>query len=183
MQPKFLNMSKSNAPTAATKTPFAIINHPATKVSVIGIICIFLAVVTGAAAVPLQVHLPLQSSFLKLSWRQLSMIPYLWVAGAVQMYFEKDFSIKRLFKKDLLKKFIVMGVIGDCMSLCHLLAGTYSIMTHAFVFQNLGGSLIVLYSLLRGIEVHKLELIGTAVSLLGCLITVTDKGAQKVNPE
>lgn len=75
-----------------------------------------------------------------------------------------------------------MGVIGDLMSLCHLLAGTYSIMTHCFIFQNLGGCLIVTYSLLMGLDVHKYETLGTAISFLGCIITVLDVNAQKVDP-
>jgi Na+-driven multidrug efflux pump len=74
-----------------------------------------------------------------------------------------------------------MGVIGDFMSLCHLLSGTYSIMTHSFVFQNLGGSLIVLYSLFRGLDVHRFEMIGTAISFVGCIITVLDASAKKVD--
>jgi hypothetical protein len=74
-----------------------------------------------------------------------------------------------------------MGVIGDFMSLCHLLSGTYSIMTHSFVFQNLGGSLIVLYSLFRGLDVHRFEMIGTGISFVGCIITVLDASAKKVD--
>ena len=69
------------------------------------------------------------------------------------------------------------------MSLCHLLAGTYSIMTHAFVFQNLGGCLIVTYSLLRGLDVHRFEMLGTGIAFLGCIVTVLDRNAHKVDSE
>ena len=54
--------------TAATKTQL-ISPSKATKISIVGIVCLVLTVVTGALAIPLQLHLPLNSSFLKLSWR------------------------------------------------------------------------------------------------------------------
>lgn len=79
-QPKF-NFTRKSLTTAATKTPMVNLNNSINKFSILGIVCLVLAVVTGAGAVPLQVHLPLKSSFLKLSWRQMSMLPYLWVAG------------------------------------------------------------------------------------------------------
>lgn len=81
----------------------------------------------------------------------------------------------------MLKKFILMGIVGDCMSLCALLSGTYSIMTHSFIFNNMGGCLIVIYSFLVGINVHKYEIIGTGISFLGCIITVLDSKAKKVD--
>lgn len=54
--------------TAATKTQLNMINQR-TKVSIIGAISLVMTVVAGALAIPLQVNLPLNSSFLKLSWR------------------------------------------------------------------------------------------------------------------
>ena len=68
IQPKF-NFTRKSLTTAATKTPFPALNNVINKVSVIGVVCLVLAVITGAGAVPLQVHLPLKSSFLKISWR------------------------------------------------------------------------------------------------------------------
>jgi drug/metabolite transporter (DMT)-like permease len=82
----------------------------------------------------------------------------------------------------MLSKFIIMGIVGDCMSLCGLLSGTYSIMTHSFIFNNLGGCLIVVYSILMRKEVHKFEILGTCISFLGCIITVLDGKAKKVDP-
>jgi drug/metabolite transporter (DMT)-like permease len=75
-----------------------------------------------------------------------------------------------------------MGVVGDCMSLCGLLSGTYSIMTHSFIFNNLGGCLIVIYSVLTRKVVHKYEILGTGISFIGCIITVLDAKAKKVDP-
>ena len=115
-----------------------------------------MAVVSGAAAIPLQVHLPIKSSFLKLSWRQLCMIPFLWGSAIAQLYITKErINYKVIMRKDMVQRILVAAVIGNCMSLCGVFSGTYTIMTHSFVFTNLGGSLIVIYSLISGIPVHK----------------------------
>jgi drug/metabolite transporter (DMT)-like permease len=54
-------------------------------------------------------------------------------------------------------------------------------MSHALIFSNLGGILIVIYSLIRRKYVHKLEILGTIIAVLGCGLTVLDKSAKKVD--
>ena len=76
---------------------------------------------------------------------------------------------------------LIVAFIGNVMSLCNVFAGSYTIMTHALIFSNLGGIVLVVYSLIRRIFVHKLEIIGTSIAVLGCLITVLDRNAKKVD--
>jgi hypothetical protein len=54
-------------------------------------------------------------------------------------------------------------------------------MSHALIFSNLGGILIVAYSLFRGRFVHRLEIIGSTIAILGCGITILDTKAKKVD--
>lgn len=42
--------------------------------------------------------------------------------------------------------------------------------------------MIVIYSLIRGIDVHRFEIIGTGISFIGCIVTVMDVNAKKVDP-
>ena len=81
----------------------------------------------------------------------------------------------------MLKTFIIVGIIGDLMSLCGTYAGQYTIMSHVLIFSNLGGALIVIFSVIRGNFVHKWEIFGTIVALLGCTVTVMDAKAKKVD--
>jgi drug/metabolite transporter (DMT)-like permease len=67
------------------------------------------------------------------------------------------------------------------MSLCGTFSGQYTIMSHVLIFSNLGGVLIVIFSVLRGIFVHKQEIMGTIIALFGCIITVLDQKAKKVD--
>lgn len=76
---------------------------------------------------------------------------------------------------------LIVAFIGDLMSLSNVFAGQYTIMTHCLIFSNLGGIVLVIVSLVRRIFVHKLEIIGTSIALLGCLITVLDRKAMKVD--
>lgn len=52
LEPKF-SFTRKSLTTAATKTPMAVLSQVNTKVSIIGIVCLVLAVITGAGAVPL----------------------------------------------------------------------------------------------------------------------------------
>ena len=54
-------------------------------------------------------------------------------------------------------------------------------MSHVLIFSNLGGVLIVIFNVFRGEFVHKLEIFGTVIALIGCTVTVMDANAQKVD--
>ena len=54
-------------------------------------------------------------------------------------------------------------------------------MSHVLIFSNLGGVLIVIHSMAKGEYVHKLEVIGTAIALIGCTVSVMDSSAKKVD--
>lgn len=75
----------------------------------------------------------------------------------------------------------MVALIGDLMSLGHVYSGQYSIISHTLIFSNLGGILIVFFMLIRRQYVNKYEILGTAIALVGCLLTVSDGKAKKVN--
>ena len=105
------------------------------------------------------------------------MLPFLMIMAACQTYYDERFKIKDIVTWSTLKTMILVGFIGDCMSLCGTYAGQYTIMSHVLIFSNLGGVLIVIFSILRGRFVHKLEIFGTAIALIGCTVTVLDQNA------
>lgn len=70
------------------------IQQRATSFPLIGVFFLVIAIFSGASSVPFQVHLPLKTPFLKLSWRQLNMLPFLIVMAAVQTFFDKKFKFK-----------------------------------------------------------------------------------------
>jgi drug/metabolite transporter (DMT)-like permease len=67
------------------------------------------------------------------------------------------------------------------MSLFNVFSGTYTIMSHSLIFSNLGGILIVIHSLIARRFVHKLEIVGTIIAIVGCMLTVLDNKAKKVD--
>lgn len=69
------------------------------------------------------------------------------------------------------------------MASLYLFSGEYTIMSHASIFTNLSGILIVFYRGVRGNRVHLFEIIGTVIALTGCFITIFDHNAEKVNTE
>lgn len=78
-------------------------------------------------------------------------------------------------------KFILIALIGDLMSLFGVFAGQYTIMSHVLIFSNLGGVILVVFSLARGEFVHKLEIIGTIIAIMGCSVSIMDGNAKKVD--
>jgi hypothetical protein len=54
-------------------------------------------------------------------------------------------------------------------------------MSHSVIFVNLSGPVIVVYRLIKRQYVHKLELLGCSVALLGSFVSIMDKSAEKVN--
>ena len=56
-------------------------------------------------------------------------------------------------------------------------------MSHSSIFGSLGGALIVMYRLVFRKFVHKLEVFGTGVSLIGCIVILLDAKAKKVEEQ
>lgn len=67
------------------------------------------------------------------------------------------------------------------MSLSNVFSGQYTIMSHALIFSNLGGVVIVVYNLITRKFVHKLEIFGTLIAVIGCSMSVLDNKAKKVD--
>jgi hypothetical protein len=105
------------------------------------------------------------------------MLPFLIAMASVQTYYDKKFRFKDVMNWSTFKFILIVAFIGDLMSLANVFSGQYTIMSHALIFSNLGGVIIVIYSLVRRTFVHKLEIIGTGIALLGCLIAVLDRKA------
>jgi drug/metabolite transporter (DMT)-like permease len=58
------------------------------------------------------------------------------------------------------------------MQVTYLLSGYYTVMAHATLFTNLTPFMLVILRFFMRQEIHRLEIIGTFVALLGCIITV-----------
>jgi len=67
------------------------------------------------------------------------------------------------------------------MSLGYVWSAEYTIIGHTCLFGGLGGAFIVIYCLFKGLFVHRLEMLGTLLSILGCGIAIFDSSAAKIN--
>ena len=56
-------------------------------------------------------------------------------------------------------------------------------MSHASLLGNMGAPYIVIYRIIRGSPVHKLEILGILFAFSGCVISIFDNNVEKVNPE
>eukprot|EP00347_Sterkiella_histriomuscorum_P019228 403342450 len=60
-------------------------------------------------------------------------------------------------------------------------SGQFTLVTHTSIIFNLAIPLLVIYRLLCKQPYHKFEIYGTIIGFVGCIITVFDKKAQKVD--
>jgi drug/metabolite transporter (DMT)-like permease len=68
------------------------------------------------------------------------------------------------------------------MQVFYMLAGQYTIMSHASIFGNMGGVFIVLYRSIKREPVHIYEYLGLFIALSGSSIAMSDKAVSKVDP-
>jgi hypothetical protein len=59
-----------------------------------------------------------------------------------------------------------------------LYAANNTIQSHAYIFNNFGGTFIVIGSILAGKKLHKFESIGSFIALSGAFVTLLDSSAQ-----
>jgi hypothetical protein len=152
------------------------------KVSAIGIFYLVISLVSGATIVPFSVSLPLESTFLKLFWRLAATIPFLIMCSAFQIYKLSGFKFRDIMTYENMKQLLVLTFYMNYMQVCYILSGEYTIMTHCCILINLSGILIVMQRIIYKQRVHKLEIIGTVIALTGCVVTIFDDGAEKVDP-
>ena len=89
--------------------------------------------------------------------------------------------MKEIMTLKFVLNLLLFGFFGNLMSFGYIWSGEYTIMSHVNIFNNLGGVLIIIGCLIMRKAVHRFELVGTGIALLGCVITALDSKAEKVN--
>jgi hypothetical protein len=151
----------------------------------IGYLLVAIVIVSGAAFVPLGVNLDLENPMLKVTWRVTGMLPFIGAMGIFQGYqkrFEFDMGLVIRDKKNLVNIIIAAFAIS-LQQYCAIFAGKYTLMSHSVIFVNLSGPVIVGWRLIKRQSVHKLEIIGCIIAIIGSVISILDHTSQKANPE
>jgi hypothetical protein len=136
-----------------------------------------ITVTIGGSSTPLSSNLPLKSPVLKLAWRQINMFPFLLVASLIEVFFYKDFRFRDIINLGFIIKLIIFGICGNLMSFGYIWSAEYTIMSHVNIFNNLGGVIIIICCLVLRKAVHRLEIYGTLITVIGCIITLFDSDA------
>lgn len=58
-----------------------------------------------------------------------------------------------------------------------MLSGQFTVITHTSIIFNLAGPNLVIYRLVTKHNIHKYEILGTALGFIGCIVSVFDKEA------
>ena len=56
-------------------------------------------------------------------------------------------------------------------------SGSFTIFSHAYIFSSSGGMLIIIYRLITRQKVHRFEIYGTVLAIIGCVVNVFDNDA------
>eukprot|EP00347_Sterkiella_histriomuscorum_P015110 403358284 len=178
-----VNESQQRLLNKTNETNIPQVSQVSYRFSMIGFIWIIVSVVTTAAILPFSVALPLKSTLLKLSWRNMTMIPFLFVMCIYEIKTKyKTFKLTTLItQKQMILDQLYLGSSFLLIQIGYIISGQYTIMSHASILSNLGGVFIVVFRVLRGKSVHKLEYVGLVIAFVGTIVSVMDKEVQKVD--
>ena len=76
---------------------------------------------------------------------------------------------------------LLLAFSFNIVQILFILSGQYTIMSHASIFANLGGAMLVLHRFIMRRPVHKYEFHGLIVASIGSMISVLDKDVKKVD--
>ncbi|CDW85534.1 UNKNOWN [Stylonychia lemnae] len=147
----------------------------------IATLALIFAITVGAASTPITSSLNLKSPMLKLAWRNTCILPYLTIVAVIELKcFNRGFQFFKFLRQNFIQM-ILLGIVSNCMSLGYIWSAEYTIIGHTCLFGGLGGAFIVIYCIIQGLFVHKYEMIGTVLSLVGCGIALFDGSAAKID--
>lgn len=135
----------------------------------IGVPCLILTVIACGSTLPLTINIDIENPYLKLLWRNMTMVPFLFLMS----YFE---YIKNGKRAPLMfahwKPQLLCGIYLLIMQITYQLSGEFTVMAHATIFTNTTPFMLVIMRIALRQNIHGLELGGTALALIGCLLTV-----------
>ena len=120
--------------------------NPKFAMYAIGLPCLILTVVSSASILPLTINIQIENSYLKLLWRNITMVPFL----AVFSYIEYRYLPKKkqeTYYSSLMKEkklILITGLSLLVMQVTYLMAGERTVMAHATIFTNLTPFMLVM---------------------------------------
>ena len=153
----------------------------AQSIWLIGFPNLITTVVTSASILPLTISIKIDNSYLKLLWRNLTMVPFLVALSFLEIMYmnrKRPPGDQIIFKKVCSQIYearidlVLCGLSLLAMQVTYLLSGDLTIMTHATLFTNLTPFMLVVLRFVMRQKIHKLETYGTVIAILGCIVTV-----------
>jgi len=117
-------------------------------------------------------------------WRS-QVIVLLLIPITLTEYFikRKNTDYSKFFTYDTFVRIFVGNIIVSVSANFFIISSHYTLISHTAIFGNLAGVLIVIYSLIVGQKVHKLETIGTSIIVGAAIIFINDSKSSKTNDD
>lgn len=138
-----------------------------TKHLVIGLILLVCTVIPNSMIAPLVLALPAKTPFVALSWRAQTTVIFLAPVLALFYTKNKSESFRKDFHPEKLFKSFAVGFLMFGWTVCMVLSCKYTVTSHSDVLFNSTGVFILLFSIITCKLVHKLEVIGYTIFVLG----------------
>jgi len=121
----------------------------------IGFPNLILTVVSSASILPLTINIQIENSYLKLLWRNITMVPFLILLSVIEVWYfrrqQQGTTFKNIDFQSLLRMINEAKVdLFNCglsllaMQVTYLLSGYYTVMAHATLFTNLTPFMLVI---------------------------------------
>ena len=124
---------------------------PAYQISFIGVALLFISIVSSASILPFTVILPLNNPLMKTCWRNSCTLVFLYLILAGSLLSKREKLDFRMIAQDRTLCYNILGcaISFNFMQTTYLLAGQYTIISHACMFSNLGAALIVIHRFIK----------------------------------
>ena len=141
------NQTDEKSGQSASRLSDEKIQKPSYNFSLIGTVILVLVVVATAAILPFSIVLPLETVFLKVSWRNCNLIPFLVLLAIYDFKTatNKAQIIQNMKSKEVIILCLAIAVSFTVMQLGYFVSGQYTTMAHASIFSNLPAVFLVVY--------------------------------------
>lgn len=148
----------------------------------LGILLLFLSILGGSSIGAAANFIPVKSTFAKNAWRA-GLNSFFFIVPAIVEFFltRGKVNYRKFFtlKNYIFILFTLLFQVTWCFGLIY--ASLNTIQSHAYVFNNTHGLVLVAINYIRRVKLHRLELIGALIAVVGCLVISNDPSAERMD--
>ncbi len=146
----------------------------------LGALFLFLTILGGSSIGTFANFIPVKTSLAKNAWRAGLNITFFIIPTIIEFFLNRGKVNYRSFFTLKNYMYILITLIFQSLWTFGLIyASLNTIQSHAYIFSNVNGLILVGINYIRRVKLHKLEIIGSFISVVGCIVMAYDPEASR----